>query len=160
VPVIGGDTFGGVQALISDKAAAAEASTPQYCITYIGCTPSLSVLAAFNYSDAHITVDIDGGNINDYATVPQASAGSAAVSNRRIVHVPGGKQLASFTIHSSRGTPNVQLTSPARCASPPPAYAGKFQEAAQPHRCARLGRHSAPIPRASSFSSRAAAAGP
>jgi len=112
VPVIGGDTFGGVQALISDKAAAAEASTPQYCITYIGCTPSLSVLAAFNYSDAHITVDIDGGNINDYATVPQASAGSAAVSNRRIVHVPGGKQLASFTIHSSRGTPNVQLTSP------------------------------------------------
>jgi uncharacterized repeat protein (TIGR01451 family) len=112
VPVIGGDTFGGVQALISDKAAAAEASTPQYCIKYIGCTPSLSVLVAFNYSNAHITADINGGNINDYATVPQATASTAAVSNRRVVRVPAGKQLASFTIRSARGTPNVQVTSP------------------------------------------------
>ncbi len=112
VPFIGGDNFGGVEGLISDEAAAAEASTPSYCIKYIGCTPSISVLVAFNYQTGGFTWDIDGGNINDYATVPQDEASAARATNRRTVHVPGGKQLATFTIRSAKGTPNVRLISP------------------------------------------------
>ena len=112
VPFIGGDNFGGVEGLISDEAAAAEASTPSYCIRYIGCTPSISVLVAFNYQTGRFTWDIDGGNINDYATVPQDEASGARATNRRTVRVSRGKQLATFTIRSARGTPNVRLISP------------------------------------------------
>jgi hypothetical protein len=120
VPVIGGDTFGGVQALISDEAAAAEASLPQYCVsvdvgfhTYTACSPKITFLAAFDWATGKVTVDLNGGNINDYATVPQASASAAVAGNSRFVHVPARRQLASFTIHSRRGTPDVELISPA-----------------------------------------------
>jgi hypothetical protein len=116
VPLIGGDRLGDVEGLISDKGAAAEASTPQYCVNLVyteACTPSLSVLVAFNYQNAGFTVRIDGGSINEYATVAQAGASSARVNgNRRTVRVPGGKQMASFTISSARGTPNVRLIGP------------------------------------------------
>ncbi len=119
VPVIGGDSFGAVQALISDEAAAAEASLPQYCVsvdlgfhTYTECTPKITFLAAYDWSTGKVTVDLNGGNINDYATVPQVSSSSAAGSDTRFVRVPSGKQLASFTIHSTRGTPDVELISP------------------------------------------------
>ncbi len=113
VPIIGGDTFGGVAGLISDKGAAAEASLPRYCIRYLGCTPKIGVLIGFDYQTGKFTFDIGGGNINEYATVTQASASSArAQGNSRTVHVPGGKQMASFTISSARGTPNVQLIGP------------------------------------------------
>jgi len=113
VPIIGGDRFGGVEALVSDKAAAGEVEVQGICIHYIGCTPSLSVLVAFNYASAGFTIRVNGGSINEYATVPQAGASSArAHGNRRTVRVPGGKQLATFTISSARGTPNVRLLGP------------------------------------------------
>ena len=119
VPVIGGDSFGSVQALISDEAAAAQASLPQYCVsvdlgfhTYTECTPKITFLAAYDWSTGKVTVDLNGGNINDYATVPQVSSSSAAGADTRFVRVPSGKQLASFTVHSTRSTPNVELISP------------------------------------------------
>ncbi len=119
VPVIGGDSFGGVQAIVSDAAAAAEASLPQYCVsvdlgfhTYKECTPALSFLAAFDWDTGTVSIDLDGGNLNDYATVAQASASSAAVTANRSVHVPAGKQLASFRVRSARGTPDVELIGP------------------------------------------------
>lgn len=112
IPLIGGKSFGGVQGLISDKGAAAKASLPQVCVKYIGCTPTVSVLVAFNYQSGSFTFNVGGGSINDYATVPQGGASSAAAGSRRTLRVPDGKQLASFTIRSARGTPDVQLTSP------------------------------------------------
>jgi len=119
VPVLGDDSFGGVEALVSDKAAAAQASIPQYCVsvdlgfhTYTECTPKISILVAFDWGTGRVSAYLDGGNLNDYATVPQAVAASAAASNSRTVRVPAGRQLASFTIHSTKGTPDVQLIGP------------------------------------------------
>ncbi len=119
VPLIHGDTFGGVQALISDEAAAAEASLPQYCAsvdlgfhTYTECTPKITFLAAFDWTTGKVTVDMNGGSINDYATVSQLIASDAAVGGSRFVHVPARKQLASFTVHSARRTPDVELIGP------------------------------------------------
>ena len=50
VPVVGGDSFGAVQAVVSDAGAGAEASIPQYCVTvdlgfhtYKECTPEISI---------------------------------------------------------------------------------------------------------------------
>ena len=78
VPVIGGDSFGAVQALISDEAAAAEASSPQYCVsvdlgfhTYTESILKITFLAAYSWSTGEVTVDLDGGNIDEYATVPK-----------------------------------------------------------------------------------------
>jgi uncharacterized repeat protein (TIGR01451 family) len=113
VPIIGGDRFGGVEALVSDAAAAGEVEIPGFCIHYIGCTPSISVLVAFDYANAGFTIRLNGGSINEYATVPQAVAGSARVQgSHRAVRVPGGKQMATFTVSSARGTPNVRLLGP------------------------------------------------
>lgn len=113
VPIIGGDTIGGVEGLISDKGAAAQVSIPSICVPFLGCTPN-SILVAFNYQTGGFTWDIGGGNINDFATVPQASASSARGANRRTVSIPGGKQLASITVRSARGVPHVVLIGPAR----------------------------------------------
>jgi hypothetical protein len=119
VPLIHGDTFGGVEALVSDEAAAAEASLPQYCAsvnlgfhTYTECTPKITFLAAFNWTTGHVTVDMNGGNINDYATVPLLSATDARAGAVHVVKVPAGKQLASFTVKSAKGTPDVELIGP------------------------------------------------
>ncbi len=111
VPIIGGDTAGGVEGLISDKAAAAQVSIPQFCAPFIGCSPG-SILVAFNFQTGKFTWDIGGGNINDFATVPQASASAVGGTNRRTVSVPGGKQLASIVVRGARGTPNVALIGP------------------------------------------------
>jgi hypothetical protein len=95
-PVIGGERFGGIEAPTSDEAAAGEVEIPGYCIRWIGCMLSLSALIAFRYQDAGFTAKIDGGNVDEYATVAQAATSSArADGNRRSVHVPGGKQLTS-----------------------------------------------------------------
>ena len=119
VPVVGNETFAGVQALISDEAAAAQASVPQYCVTvdlgfhtYRECTPKITFLAAFDWATGRVSVDLNGGNIDDYATVPQLTADDAVAVDSRFVHVPAGKQLASFTVRGLRGTPNVELISP------------------------------------------------
>ena len=119
VPVLGGDSFGSVQAVVSDAGAGAEASLPRYCVsvdagfhTYTECTPEISFLAGFDWDTGRVSVDFDGGSLSDYVTVPEASASSAAVSNSRTVHVPIRKQLASFTIHSAKGTPDVELIGP------------------------------------------------
>jgi hypothetical protein len=119
VPLIHGDTFGGVEALVSDEAAAAEASLPQYCAsvnlgfhTYTECTPKITFLAAFNWTTGHVTVDMNGGNINNYATVPLLSASDARAGAVHVVNVIAGKQLATFTVKSAKGTPDVELIGP------------------------------------------------
>jgi uncharacterized repeat protein (TIGR01451 family) len=113
VPIIGGDRFGGVQALVSDRAAAGEVEVPGWCVKYIGCTPSLSALVAFEYQNASFHVKIDEGSIGEYGTVAQVRAGSArSQASRRTIRIPAGKQMASVTVTSARGTPNVRLLGP------------------------------------------------
>ena len=140
VPFIGGDNFGGVQGLISDEAAAAEASTPSYCIRYIGCTPSISVLVAFNYQTGSFTWDIDGGNINDYATVPQDEASGARATNRRTVRV--ARRQAARDVHDPKrqGHAECEADQSALPPSPAHAHAALLSAFTQPYRWPRVGR--------------------
>ena len=97
VPVIGNDTFGGVEARRLRRRrrpprrrsrSTASASMLGFH-TYTACTPKITFLAAFDWATGKVTVDLNGGNINDYATVPQASASAAAAGSRRVRPRPG-----------------------------------------------------------------------
>ncbi len=113
-PVLGGSDVGQVQAIISDKGGAASASLPQECLpSWLGggCTPSESLLVGYRFASHSFQFSING-NINDYATVAGVASVARAGVSRRTVHLPGTHHLAAFTIHSLRGTPNVELISP------------------------------------------------
>ena len=62
------------------------------------------------YANGSFHFEVDGGNINDYATVPQADIASGG--SARMIRVPAGNSFAAFTVRSRRGTPDVELISP------------------------------------------------
>jgi uncharacterized repeat protein (TIGR01451 family) len=111
-PILGGDDLGGVQALISDKAAAGEVSAGVCLPSWLGghCYTEHLVIA-YVFASGSFQFNL-GGNINDYATVSQAASTAAAGASRRTVHLPRGRRFAAFTIRSTRGTPDVELISP------------------------------------------------
>jgi uncharacterized repeat protein (TIGR01451 family) len=111
-PILGGDSLGGVAALISDEAAAGEVSASICLPSWLGrhcLTQSLVIAYVFSSGSFHFNL---GGNINEYATVAQAASAATAGANRFKVRVPSGRELASFTVHSVKGTPDVELISP------------------------------------------------
>ena len=111
----GGDVLGGVQALISNKGAAAQGTIGLCAPKWLGggCLDVSLLVGCFFSNDCRPPViDLNGGNINEFATVSAQADIAGAGGNRHTIRIPGGKEFAAFTLRSARGTPNVELISP------------------------------------------------
>ena len=111
-PILGGDSLGGVQALISDEAAAGEVSAGVCLPSWLGghCYTQ-NLVIAYVFSSGSFKFNLNG-NINEYATVAHAASAAASGATRVRVRVPIGREFASFTVRSTKGTPDVELVSP------------------------------------------------
>ncbi|MGH2934953.1 MAG: choice-of-anchor Q domain-containing protein [Gaiellaceae bacterium] len=105
-PVLGGHKIANVAALISDKAAAAEADFKVcalgYCLrTFLG--------VAYLWSGHFVFQE----PIEDFRTVSAAAGGrSTSDATTGPLVVPAGEKLAAVQVRSSTGVPDVRLTSP------------------------------------------------
>ena len=159
VPVIGGDSFGAVQALISDEAAAAEASLPQYCVsvdlgfhTYTECTPKITFLAAYRGPPARSRSTSTGATST--TTRPSRRQSQQRAGGRQAVRARACRQAARLVHDPQRARHAGRAADrPARRARTAYADARDLQEAPQPHRGDRMGRrkaHSRGLPGAAS----------
>lgn len=106
-PVFGGKKIAGVEGLISDKAAAAQADL-KVCIEYIGCARTF-LGVAYEWNGHWVF----GEPVENFRTV-SADDGERlpADSTRGPLAIPSGWKLAVVKVQSETGVPNVELTSP------------------------------------------------